>query len=100
MPVIHGLPVPEPLWQIAPRAPHGLTNAQAALAAVERRGQASLHATAVAEELSECWITNAALVLQHAPDLTDRVNSGELPLFTAAQIARLRRDAPDLAARC
>jgi hypothetical protein len=53
----------------------------------------------MAEGLSSNRISGACLVLKHAPDLADRVTAGELSLPHAAIVARLRRDAPDLAAR-
>lgn len=81
-----------------PRA-DGLTPNQAAIAAVRRRGQpCSIERTALAEGLCTRRIVDAGLILKHAPDLADAVATGERPLFQTAYIARLRRDAPDLAA--
>jgi hypothetical protein len=78
----------------------GLTPDQAALAAVERRGlPCHILDTARAEGLSTGRIGDACLALKHARDLADEVTAGNLSLAHAAIVARLRRDAPDLAAK-
>ena len=78
----------------------GLTHDQAALTAVQRRGlPCGIEDTALAEGLGIGRIGDACLVLKHFPDLAGAVAAGERSLFQAAYIARLRRDAPDLAAR-
>ncbi len=78
----------------------GYAPAQLALTAVERRGlPCHIERTAEAEGLPMHWIQNACLVIKHAPDLAPAVRAGQMTLWQAARLARLRRDAPDLAAR-
>ena len=87
-------------WEPPPPRADGLTLDAAALAAVS-----DMQAGETVAALAERWnvnsyrIRNARIVLEYAPDLTPRVESGELPLAFVTEVGRFRRDEhADLAA--
>lgn len=80
--------------------PNGLTRDQAAIAAVrDRLPQERLTDLAMREGLGRAMVSQASMTWRHAPDLADQVLGGTMPVGTSAAIARLRHDAPDLAAK-
>jgi len=77
----------------------GVSADRAAIAAVQARGlPCHIPRTAEAAGLGSGRVAHASMVVKHAPDLIPHVEAGDVILTHAAIVARLRRDAPDLAA--
>jgi hypothetical protein len=92
----------EPIeWTPKPPRPDGLSDDQAAIAAVKRLGlPCNITATAEAEGLGSTRIASASFLLGHAPELAQRVENLELGLWYAALLCRMReRGHHDVAAR-